>query len=138
VHNGEFIEPKSNQVRKVCVNTPVARLIRIGQGVARNCTAKAHMIKLGWSQSKAGLDISQAFAVGKLSKSHCKELIPTGEALDLLIAVVSRDAFSKLVGWNKVHQLSKNRFPGIHPLSPLEISGEYGFLPNPDSNRKML
>ena len=96
------------------------------------------MIKLGWSQAKAGLDISQAFAVGKLSKSHCKKQIPTGEALDLVIAGVSHDAFSKLVCGNKVHQLNKNRFPGTHPLSPLEISREYAFLPNPDSNRKML
>jgi len=35
---------------------------------------------------KAGLNIPQTFSVGQLRECHAEKLIPTGEALDFVIA----------------------------------------------------
>ena len=72
--NSEFvvgIETASDgdqQLREVGINAPVAHLICIGQSIARNLAAKAHVIEFGRSHTEASLDISQAFAIGQLSK----------------------------------------------------------------------
>jgi len=43
-----------------------------------------------------------------------------------VIAFVSIDAFSELVCGDKVHQLGKDRSPGIHVLTPHSLMRETG------------
>jgi hypothetical protein len=65
--------------------------------------------------STAGnFNISEALSVGQLRKSHGQELIPAGEALDLVVAVIALDTETELVARSELHQLRKNRFTGIH------------------------
>lgn len=101
---------------EVGVDSPVAHLIGVGQGVARNLTANAHVIELGGLGSQTRFDVSETLAIGQLGKGHREKLIPARKALDFVAALVAPHAAAKFVrGGNKVHQLSKNRFAGIHP-----------------------
>jgi hypothetical protein len=95
---------------EVGINPPVPGLIGMGKGIAGNLPRDAQVIKSGLGCAKADLDISQAFSIGELCEGHAEVLVPAGKADDLVIAVVSIDAFSELVRGNKVHQLGKDRF----------------------------
>jgi hypothetical protein len=88
---------------------------------------------------EARYNISQAFAVGQLSERHAEKLIHAREAPDLVIAVIAKDALVELVLWQMLDQLSKDRFPGIHPR-PSSYSAEVDYRMNLDklsSNRKV-
>ncbi len=93
-------------------------LVGVCQGVARNLPAEAHMIELGLLGTKTGFDIAETFAIGELSKSQTKELIPAGEIFDVAIAMVPIDANLKLVSGEKVHELRENGSALVHPLPP--------------------
>jgi len=100
---------------EVGVDSPVADLIGMGQGVARNLTANAHVVKLGGCGSKTRFDISETLSISQLGKRHGEKLIPAREALDFVVALITLHAAAKFVrGGNKVYQLSKDRFAGIH------------------------
>jgi len=43
------------------------------------------------------LDISQTLSIRQLGKGHADELVPAGEALDLVVAVVAFYALLKIV-----------------------------------------
>src|SRR5256886_16103630 len=83
---------------KIGVDPPVAMLVGVCHGVARNLAPEAPMIVLGLLGTKTSFDIAETFAIGELSKSQTEELIPAGEIFDVAIALVSIDANSKLVG----------------------------------------
>ena len=83
-------------------------LVGVGQGFSRDLTPEVHVKKLGLLGAQTGFDIAETFAVGELSKSKTKELIPAGEFFDVAIALVSIDAHLKLVGREEVHELRQN------------------------------
>ena len=58
------------RLSKVGINAPVAYLVGVGQGVSRNLSANAHMIKLALLSTKTSLDVAQAFAICELGKGH--------------------------------------------------------------------
>ena len=122
-------------LREVGINPPVPGLIGMGKGIAGDLSPDAQVIKSGLGCPQADLDISQAFAVGKLSEGHAEILVPAGKADHLVIAVVSIDTFSELVCGDKVHQLGKDRFPGIHALPPHSLMRETGTPREKISNR---
>ena len=93
------------------------------------------MVQSGLRCPKAGLDISQTLSEGELSKCHAEILVPAGETDHLAIAIVPIDAFSKLVCGDKVHQLGKDRLPGIHAQSPHSLMRETGTSGENISNR---
>jgi len=51
-------------VGKIGVDMPIADFVGIGQVVAGNGRTDAHMVELVLLSAKAGLDISEAFAIG--------------------------------------------------------------------------
>lgn len=63
-------------LREVCVDAPVAHLIRIRQSVARDATANAHVIELRASRAQTRFDVAETLAIGQLRKRHAQELIP--------------------------------------------------------------
>ena len=71
----------------------------------------------------------------KLSEGQAEVLVPAGKTDHLVVAVVSIDAFSELVCGDKVHQLGKDRFPGIHAPSPQSLMRETGTSEKKFSNR---
>jgi hypothetical protein len=46
----------------------------VSQGVAEGLAAYAHMIELFARSSQTGLDVSETFAIGELSKGHRQKL----------------------------------------------------------------
>jgi hypothetical protein len=84
----------------------------------RDLAPEAHVIKLGLLGTQTGFDIAETFAVGDLSKSQRKKLIPAGEIFDIAIALVSIDANLKLVGREEVHELREDGPAKIHLLPP--------------------
>jgi hypothetical protein len=108
----------NQHLSKVAVNTPVATLVGIGERRARNATSKTHVIKPGLLSAQAGFDVAETGAIGQLSKSQTKELIPAREIFDVMIAVVAIDAQLKLVGGNELHELSENGSARVQGLPP--------------------
>ncbi len=128
----------SNQnLGEIGIDPPRPNLIGIRQGVARNCGTDAQVIELCRSHAQAGLDVSQALAISQLCKRHREKLVPTGEALDLVVSVVSLDTTPKFVNWGEVDQLRKNRFPAVHPSSPSAEVRKYDDVAGRRSNRLM-
>ena len=99
----KFSGPGNEYLSEIGINSPISGLIGMGKGIARHLPPDAQMIKPGRGYPQAGLNISQAFPVGELSKRHAKILVPAGKADHFVIAVVSIDAFSELVCGDKVH-----------------------------------
>jgi len=120
---------------EVGINPPVSGLIGMGKSIAGDLPPNPRVIKSGLGYPQADLDISQAFAISKLGECHAEVLVPAREADHLVIAVVSIDAFSELVCWDKVHQLGKDRSPGIHVLPPHSLMRETGTPGEKISNR---
>ena len=126
---------RDKDLSKVGINPPVPVLICVGKSVAGDLSSDAQVIKSGLCCPQADLDISQAFAISKLGECHAEVLVPTGKADYFVVAVVSVDAFSELVCGDKVHQLSKDRFPEIHALPPHSLMRETGTSGENISNR---
>jgi len=76
---------------EVAVDAPIADLVGMSQGIARYVSSKAQVIEFLLIASEAGLDVSEAFAISQLSKSHTKELVPAGKGFDLVVAPISFD-----------------------------------------------
>jgi hypothetical protein len=66
-----------------------------------------------------GFDVSQAFPVRQLRKSHDQELFVTGQSSDVIVASILLHAFVELVLWQPIHQLGKNRASFVHLLALL-------------------
>ena len=111
---------------EVGINPPVPGLIGMGKCIAGNLSPDAQVIKSRLGGPQADLDISQAFAISKLGECHAEVLVPARKADHLVIAFVPIDAFSELVCGDKVHQLCKDCFPGIHVLPPHSLMEETG------------
>ena len=122
---------------KVGVDSPVAVLVGVSQGVSGDLSTDAHVIEFGFRHTQTCLDVSETFPVGQLCKGHAEELIPAREGLHLVIAVISLYALLKLVGGDKIHQLSKNCFANIHKPSPFAVPQKYGLQRKYFSNRKI-
>src|SRR3989304_2284251 len=71
---------------------------------------------------KTCLDVAKTLAIGQLGEGHCQKLIPAREALEIVVASITGDAFLKLLVWKMLHQLSKNGASKIHAsLSRLSL-----------------
>jgi len=88
------------------------------------------VIKPGTYRSQTGFYVAQTFTIGELGKTHGQKLIPTGEALILVIAAVAAYALLKLVSWKVLHQLRENGLAKVHPL--IVVS----YRPSPKGTKK--
>ena len=111
---------------EVGVDSPIADLVGMSQGISRHGSAKAHVIEFLLVAPKTGLDIPEAFSITQLGETHTKELIPAGKRYDFVAALVSLDTFLKFVLGKELHYLSEDRFPSIHMPSPRKEIKEYG------------
>ena len=116
---------------EVGIDAPIARFVGVGQGVSGDSSAKPHVIEPTPHGSKAGLDIAETFAIRQLSEGQTEELIEAGETLDLVVAAVTPNAFSKFVKGQEVGNLGKDGRLGIH-RSLLAVAGQKS-----DNNTKM-
>ena len=65
-------------------------------------------------RGQTDFDVSQAFTTSQLSKSHGKELFPTGQITDTPIAVVTINKSIEIVMGNELKQLSENGLATVH------------------------
>jgi len=107
----------------------------MGESVARDPAADAHVVELFLGCPEADLDVSEAFAIGELGKGQAEKLVPARKALDLVVAVVALYALAKLVDGEEIHQLRENSPTSIHQPSPSAGVQKYGILENRSSNR---
>ena len=108
---------------EVGVDAPVPRFVGIGQVVAGDAAADAHMIEPAFHGSQAAHDIAQAFPVSQLGEGQTEELVEARKSPDFVISLITPDAFSKLVQWQKGHDLGEDGRLGIH-RSLLDISNQ--------------
>jgi hypothetical protein len=108
---------------EVGVDAPVARFVGVGQVVAGDATADAHMVEPVLHGLQTGHDIAEALPVGQLSEGQTEELIEARKSPDLIVPTVTPDTFPKLVQWQKSHDLGEDGGLGIH-RSLLYISGQ--------------
>lgn len=116
------VERSSNPdqvLRKVGIDLPGSRGVRIGQRVARHRAApQTQVIKPARVCSQIQFDIAQRLPVSQLRKQHHEKLIETREVFDLVVAAVAVDAPLKGCLWQQRSQLRKNEFALVHG-SPL-------------------
>lgn len=124
-------------VSEIGVDSPAPPLVGMDKGVAESLPSNAQMVQLRLCRPKADLNVAEAFPAGELGEGHAEVLIPAGETDHLVVAVVAIDAFPKLVGGDKAHQLSKDGFPGIHAVPPQSLMAETGISGKLFSNRYM-
>ena len=75
---------------------------------------KAKMILFATMSIYSYYQITQTIAVGKLTKNHTKQLIPTTKMLDILVPIIFFDKFVKYSLRKKLNDLSVNIFSLIH------------------------
>ena len=114
---------------------PVPGLVGMGQRVPRDHAPEAHVVQLGLGHPETGLDVAQALPVRELGKGQAEELIPAGEGLDLVVALVPLHADAEVVRGDEIHQLGEDRATSVHGRAPLAQRCEYGPRPVAGSNR---
>ena len=65
----------NEELSKIGVDLPGTHLIGMGESVARDPAADAHMVELLLGGSEANLDISEAFAMSELGKGQVEKLV---------------------------------------------------------------
>ena len=126
---------RNHPLGEVGVDPPVAHLFGMGQGVAGDHAPEAHVVKLGRSHAEPGLDVPQALPEGQLGKRQAEKLVPAGEGLDLVAALVAVHAHTELVRGDEVHPLGEDRPATVHGSTPLAKMREYGPSQVAGSNR---
>ena len=98
----------------------------MGQIVARDVAANAHVVEPVFHGSQTGYDIAKAFPVGQLGESQAEELAEAREGFDFVVPAVSLDAFPKLVKRQELHDLGENGRRGVHrSLLGMRKSADY-------------
>lgn len=72
----KFSGPVDRDVGEIGVDSPVPHLVGVGQGIPGDFPPYAHVIEFVLGSPETGLNISQAFPVGKLGKRHAEKLVP--------------------------------------------------------------
>jgi len=75
------------------------------------------MIAFGLVGIKCDHQIPETFTVGKLSEHQCKQLVPAGEVLHILVAIILGYDTIELTAVEKRGQLGENIFILKHRLS---------------------
>ena len=98
---------------EVGVDAPVPRFVGVGQVVARDSAANAHMIEPGLHGLQTGYNIAEALAISQLGKGQTEELIEACESPNFVVPMIAPDAFSKLVQRQKSYDLGEYGRLGI-------------------------
>ena len=99
----EFPCLADEHVGKIFIDSPIPGFICVCQCTAGDVATKTHVVKLRLCGSKTGLDVTEAFPVGQLSKRHAKKLVPAGETFDFVLTCVTIHTFHEIVVREKVH-----------------------------------
>ncbi|MDE0209062.1 MAG: hypothetical protein OXJ64_04185, partial [Boseongicola sp.] len=113
-------------LREVGVDLPVTGLVGVGEGVAGNSAADAHVIQLSGLGAQAGLDVAQAAPAGELGKCHAPVLIRAAERLYVPVAAVPGDAPVEHAPREMSHDLGEDQAAGMHRVLLLDVAFQGG------------
>ena len=82
---------------KVGVDSPISDLVGMSERIAGDIPSETHVIEFPSSRTKASFDVPEAFPIGQLSEGHTEKLVPARKVFDLVLAVVSLNAFLEFV-----------------------------------------
>jgi len=105
---------------EVGIDAPIAGFVGVGQVVARDAAADAHVIEPASHGFQAGDDIAKAFPIGQLGESQTEELIEARKSSDPVVPAIAPDAFPKLGKRKESHDLGENGWLSVH-RSLLEV-----------------
>lgn len=123
----------NQNVREVGEDTPVTRLVGVGQRGARHLALEAHVVHLRAQGTEACLDIAQTLPISKLRKSHGQILVPAREAAQAGVAVVTSYATTKFPIRQGGDQLREHRATLVH--KPLSVASKSARETDHRSNR---
>src|SRR5208282_6093364 len=95
---------RNEPAREIGIDAPIALPVGVGQIVAGDAAAKAHVVKLARMGTQAGFDVAQTLAISELGICQTKKLIQARETLHLVVAVVAIHATAKFGKRKKIHQ----------------------------------
>ena len=74
------------------IDSPVADIVGVGEGRARDPAAKTHVVEMFAARSEARFDVAQALPVGELGERHAEKLITATEGSGPQVTGVPADA----------------------------------------------
>ena len=93
-------------------------LLAVGQRVARDLAANAHVVGLVVLGAQTDLDVAQALAAGQLRERHAQELREAGKGLDVAVSAVAANAPAQDVHRQMGHDLGEHELACIHDGQP--------------------
>jgi len=99
---------------ELCVNGSIACFVRIGQRASGSRHLNTQMVELGRLHPKAGFDVAQTLAIGKLREGHAEELIGAVEIAHATISIVALHDASKRLPRKMIHQLREHQLACEH------------------------
>ena len=115
VHYPLFASQVHHVEGKILENVIVAILIGCGKGrLSDRIPTKSEMIALILVSLQDCYQITQTFAVTKLSKHQGQQLVPAGEVLDIMVAVILPDIVIELTSVQKRGELREYVFRNVH------------------------
>jgi len=108
---------RDEPLRQRGIDAPVAFAVGVGQRAVSDGGAKPQPIELVVPGAQADLDVGQAIPISELGKGHGQKLIPAGEVMDSMVAVIALNTATKLFGVNPVRELRKNCLSSVHSSS---------------------
>jgi len=135
----KFASTSDQNCSQVGPDSPVARLVGIGQGGAVNAVAKSHGVQLARVGSKRHFDVAQALSPSQLGKSHDAKLLGVCQAPHARVAAIARHDARKACPWNELHDLREQGLADIHRESPRGLNlGNYTGMRKRVSNRHQI
>ncbi len=125
--------------RQVGPDSPVARLVSVGQSGAVNAVAKSDSVKIAQVSSKSHFDFSQAISPSQLFKIHDSKLLRDSQVAHVQVSAIARHDSRKACPWNELHDLGKQGLADIHRKPSRSFSlGKYTGIRRMISNRHSL
>ena len=110
-----YIDQRLGEIRE---DPPIAILVRVSQGRARNGSPEAHVVELSSHRMETWFNVAEAFSVSQLSECHHQKLVPARETLQVPLPAVASDTSLKLLMRGVRHQLGEYGAADVHgPLS---------------------
>ena len=119
-------------------DTPVPRLVRVGEIGSSHQPANAHRVEQTFLGAKARFDVAKTFPECQLGESHAKELIPRGKALALSGHGVVGYATIELLPMDHIDNLRENDTAGIHIRQPQEDLNPIKFNSNAPHQKNLF
>ena len=112
----QLSRPPDQHLGKVAVDSPVARLVGIGQCGSGNGLSEAQPITTFGACIQTHLNVAQTFPGGKLHKGQAQELFAAREVPDFIVALIAVDAAREQLAMDQLNELGENESSNIcHP-----------------------